>query len=58
VTKQYTEGVSFSDEETEMLKNTSRSEDLQAGLKQKLERSGLSALYPVLPRNITLLLNK
>lgn len=58
VAKQYIEGVSFSDEETEMLKNTSRSEDLQAGLKQKLERSGLSALYPVLPRNITLLLDK
>jgi len=58
VAKQHVEGVSFSDEETEMLKKTSRSEDLQAGLNEKVENSGLSKLYPVLPRNIALLLNK
>jgi len=57
VAKDSVEGATFSDEETDMLMKASCPEDLQAGLKEKVENSGLSRLYPVLPRNIALLLN-
>jgi epoxyqueuosine reductase len=58
VSKQYAEGISFSDDETEILKRTTRLEDLQGELREKVESSGLSNVYPVLPRNIVLLLNR
>jgi len=58
VSKQCVEGPIFSEGETEMMMKSSRPEDLQADLRKKLEDSGLSSLYPVLPRNISLLLDK
>jgi len=57
VAKQYVEGASFSEEETEMLRMTPRLDELQESLRKKVEDSGLSKLYPVLPRNIALLLD-
>ncbi len=57
VSKEYVEGEVFSEEETETLTRSSNYQDLQADLRKKLEASGLSRLFPVLPRNLVLLLN-
>jgi len=56
VTKNVIEGAVFSADETEALMSTSKIEDLPSKLRKKVEDSGLSKLYPVLPRNIGLLL--
>lgn len=58
VSERYVEGPLFSEEETEELMKASRPEDLEANLRRKVEDSGLSKLYPVLPRNISLLLGQ
>lgn len=46
----------FSADETDMLMSVAKMEDLPAELRKRVEDSGLSALYPVLPRNLRLLL--
>lgn len=56
VAKNVIEGITFSDEETKVLMSTLKIEDLPSDLRNKIEDSGLSVLYPVLPRNISLLL--
>jgi epoxyqueuosine reductase len=56
VSRNVIEGDTFSGEETKVLMSTSKIEDLPSDLRKKVEDSGLSALYPVLPRNIDLLL--
>jgi epoxyqueuosine reductase len=58
VAGQFLEGAEFSEEETDILMKTSQRENLPAELKKKMDDSRLSLLYPVLPRNVALLLNR
>ncbi len=51
------DGPCFDEEETLALISAARAEDLPPGTRKKVEDSGLSVLYPVLPRNVGLLLD-
>lgn len=51
------QGPSFDDEETSALTSAARAENLPPGTRKKVENSGLSVLYPILPRNVRLLLD-
>ena len=48
--------TAFSGKETETMMRVTKIEDLPEALRAKVEDSDLSALYPVLPRNLRLLL--
>jgi epoxyqueuosine reductase len=56
VSRNVIEGITFSGDETEILMRVTEIEDLPRALRKKVEDSDLSMLYPVLPRNIGLLL--
>ena len=56
VSRNIIEGTTFSGEETEILMRVSKIEDFPQALRKKVEDSELSMLYPVLPRNLGLLL--
>jgi epoxyqueuosine reductase len=56
VAKEIVEGATFSEEETKALLRAANIEDLPSDLRKKVEDTDLSSLYPVLPRNLGLLL--
>lgn len=56
VVKEIVEGATFSEEETKALLRVAKIEDLPSELRKKVEDSDLSLLYPVLPRNLGLIL--